>query len=117
VVRRIVIHDEVIWRIPVRPRLFPTLEWKEHKGPKCLAAADVSGAMLSGNSSIDFMMRDGRRFRAEMDSECPALDFYGGFYLQPEDDQICARREEVRSRAGGSCMIERFRRLEPKLHK
>lgn len=117
VVRRVVIRDEVIWRIPVRPRRSPMIEWKERKGPKCLAAAAISGAMLSGPSSIDFVMRDRRRIRAEMDSDCPALDFYGGFYLQPDDERICAKREEVRSRAGGSCRIERFRSLEPKLPK
>ncbi|MBA3668046.1 MAG: hypothetical protein H0W65_10040 [Sphingomonas sp.] len=114
VVRRVVVRDEVIWRIPVRPRLSPMVEWKEHKGPKCLAAGAISGAMLSGPSSIDFVMHDRTRFRAEMDSECPALDFYGGFYLQPDDEKICAKREEVSTRAGGSCRIERFKRLESK---
>ena len=71
--------------------------------------------MLSGPSSIDFVLRDRRRFRAIMDSECPALDFYGGFYLQPDDERICAKREIVRSRVGGSCRIERFRTLVPQL--
>ena len=45
----------------------------------------------------------------------PALDFYGGFYLQPDDDRICAKRETIRSRVGGSCRIERFRLLEPQV--
>ena len=117
VVRRVVIREEVIWRIPVRPRRSPAIEWKEHKGPKCLAAGRIAGAMLSGPSSIDFVMRDRTRFRAELDNECPALDFYRDFYLQPEDEQVCARREEVKSRVGGSCLIQRFRRLEAKVAK
>ena len=50
-----------------------------------------------------------------MDSDCPALDFYGGFYLQPDDERICAKRETIRSRVGGSCRIERFRLLVPQL--
>ncbi len=114
-VRRVVIHDEVILRIPVRPRPSRPIEWVEKKGPKCLQAGRIAGAMLSGASSIDFVMRNGQRVRATMDSECPALDFYGGFYLQPDDDRICAKRETIRSRVGGSCRIERFRLLIPQL--
>ena len=115
VVRRMVVRDEIILRIPVRPRLSQRIEWKEHKGPRCVDADQIAGATLSGPSSIDFLLTNRQRIRAEVDSECPALDFYRGFYLQPDDERICARREYIRSRVGGSCRIERFRRLEPKI--
>ena len=117
VVRRVVVQDEVIIRIPVRPRpkRSQNIEWKEEKGPKCVPAERVRGAMLSGPSSIDFLLRDRTRVRAVMDDECPALDFYEGFYLQPEDERICAKRETIKSRIGGSCRIERFRTLIPQL--
>ena len=115
VVRRMVVRDEIILRIPVRPRLSQRIEWKEHKGPRCVDADQIAGATLSGPSSIDFLLTNRQRIRAEVDSECPALDFYKGFYLQPDDERICARREYIRSRVGGSCRIERFRRLEPKI--
>jgi hypothetical protein len=88
VVRRMVIRDEVILRIPIRPRLSPAIEWKEGKGPRCLDADRIAGAMYSGPSTIDFVLRDRRRFRAQMDSECPAIDFYGGFYIQPVVERI-----------------------------
>lgn len=113
-VRRVVIQDQLILRIPVRPRPMRPIEWKEKKGPKCLESRKIAGAMLSGPSSIDFVMRDRSRVRARMDSKCPALDFYGGFYLQPDDHRVCAKREVIRSRDGGTCAIERFRRLIPK---
>lgn len=116
VVRRVVIEDMLILRVPVRP-VPPRLlfEWVEHKGPKCLAQQSIAGAFLSGPSSIDFIMADRSRVRAKLDDDCPALDYYGQLYLQPEDDRICAKREEIRSRMGGSCRIERFRSLEAKL--
>ena len=117
VVRRMVVRDEIILRIPIRPRPSRPIEWKEGKGPRCLDTDRLAGAMLSGPSSIDFVLRDRRRFRAHMDSECPALDFYNGFYLQPEDDRICARRDFVHSRVGGDCRIERFKSLEPKVRR
>ena len=115
VVRRMVIRDEIILRIPVRRRMSPAIEWKERKGPKCVDVDRLAGAMLSGTSSIDLVLRDRSRVRAYLDNECPALDFYGGFYLQPDDERICAKREFVRSRVGGSCRIERFRKLEPRV--
>ena len=55
------------------------------------------------------------QIRAIMDDECPALDFYRGFYLQPDDQRICAKRESIQNRVGGSCRIERFKRLVPQL--
>lgn len=115
VVQRLIVHDEMILRVPVRPvPLGKRFEWTEHKGPKCLASRSIAGALLSGPSSIDFVLADRSRVRAKMDDDCPALDFYGGFYLEPEDDRICAKRDEIRSRIGGSCRIERFRTLKAK---
>jgi hypothetical protein len=43
------------------------------------------------------------------------LDFYGQLYLLPNDGRICARRDSIRSRVGGSCRIEKFRTLVPKV--
>jgi hypothetical protein len=115
VVRRMVVRDEIVLRIPIRPRPIRPIEWKEGKGPRCLDTDRLAGAMLSGPSSIDFVFRDRRRFRAELDNDCPALDFYTGFYLQPDDDRVCAKGDEVRRRDGGGCRIERFRSLTPRV--
>jgi len=113
VVSRVIIHDELILRIPIRPRQSRPIEWVERKGPKCLPANRIAGAILSGPSSIDFVMRNRRRVRAVMDNDCPALDFYGRLYLQPDDEFICAKRETIRSRVGGTCRIEKFKLLVP----
>jgi len=114
VVRRMTVRDESIMRVPIQRRPGAHMDWREKGGPKCIAAAAITGAMLSGRDTIDFVMRDRRRLRAVLDSDCPALDFYGGFYVQPEDDRLCVRRDVIRSRMGGSCRIERFRKLEPR---
>ena len=113
-VRSIVIEDQIIIRVPVRPEPPPNIEWVEHKGPKCIHSSDIRGAFLSGNDQVDFVM-DGRRLlRAELDETCPALDFYAGFYLTSDDGKICVKRDSIRSRMGGTCGIDKFRRLEPK---
>lgn len=116
VVSRVVIRDEVIVRVPVRPRLNRrAIEWHERKGPKCIPTDAIRAASLAGREHVDFQLFDRSRIRAQFDEDCPALDFYGGFYLKTEDERLCARRDDIRSRVGTSCRIERFRRLVPKL--
>jgi hypothetical protein len=95
--------------------LLPQIDWVEHKGPKCVPIAAIQRALLSGPTQVDFILASRERIRAQFDEDCPALDFYGGFYLQVQDDRLCARRDAVHSRIGGSCTIERFKQLEPKL--
>jgi hypothetical protein len=115
-VTRLTIQDEVILRVPVQPRpLFPEIEWVEKKGPKCVPVAAIQRALLSGSEQVDFVLANHERVRAQFDADCPALDFYGGFYLQVEDDRLCVHRDAVHSRIGSSCTIERFKRLVPKL--
>jgi hypothetical protein len=115
-VTRLIVQDEVILRIPIQPRpLFQEIEWVEHKGPKCIPAEAIQRVLLSGPQQVDFVLGNRARIRAQFDEDCPALDFYGGVYLQPADERVCARRDAVHSRIGGSCTIERFKQLIPKL--
>ena len=109
-VRSLVVQDQLIMRIPVQPppRRF---NWVELDGPKCINARAIRGAFQSGSDSVDLITVRRRRIRAELSDDCPALDFYEGFYLKPEDHRICAKRDVIRSRMGGSCRIERFKLL------
>jgi hypothetical protein len=114
-VTRLIIQDEVILRVPVQPHpLVPEFFWEEKKGPKCLPVAAIQRALLSGSEQVDLILTNHTRIRAQFDEDCPALDFYGGFYLQLPDDRLCARRDAIHSRIGTSCTIERFRQLVPK---
>lgn len=117
-VTRLIVQDEVILRIPVQARpLLPEFEWVEKKGPKCIPAAAIQRALLSGSEQVDFILLNHARIRAQFDENCPALDFYGGFYLQPQDERLCAHRDAVHSRIGSSCTIERFKQLMPKFRR
>ena len=105
-------------RVPIQPRpLGPQIDWVEHKAPKCMPVGAIRAALLSGQSQVDFILAGGTRIRAKFDEDCPALDFYGGFYLQPQDDRLCAGRDAVHSRIGGSCTIDHFQQLIPKLRR
>jgi hypothetical protein len=118
-VTRIVVQDEVILRVPVQPRLvMPQIDWVEHKGPKCIPVAAIRRGLMSGPDEVDLILANRSRIRAELDEDCPALDFYAGFYLQPQDDlQLCARRDAIHSRMGGSCRIDKFKFLQPRLRR
>ena len=116
-VRVTTIEERLIIRVPVapRPRQRLSIRWEEEKGPKCIPADSLARAFLSSPDSIDILLRSRQVIRAKLDSDCDGLDFYGGFYIQPEDRRICAKRDTIRSRVGGSCRIERFRTLVPKV--
>jgi hypothetical protein len=117
-VSRLVEQDEVILRVPVEPRPpLPMFDWDERKGPKCIPAGAIRRAMLSGSDQVDFLLADRSRVRAKFDEDCEALDFYGGFYIQPEDDELCAHRDAIHSRMGASCRIEHFRQLVPRFRR
>jgi hypothetical protein len=114
-VRTLVGEREVIMRIPVRPRPVQPFTWEEKRGPKCIEASNIRAAALSGRETVDFLLFDRTRLRAQLSEDCPALDFYNGFYVTPEKGKLCARRDEIHSRIGRSCTIERFHRLTPRL--
>jgi hypothetical protein len=116
-VTRLVVQDEVIIRVPVQPRPFRSIDWEEKKGPKCIPAGAIQWASLSGREEVDFILTNRARIRAKLEDDCPALDFYAGFYLQPDDERLCARRDAIHSPIGRSCQIEKFKQLIPKFRR
>jgi len=114
-ITRMLVEEQLIIKVPVRPHsMRQSVDWEEHKGPKCLDTERLRGAVLAGPSDVDFGLTDGSWVRAKFSDDCPALDFYRGFYLKPDDEKICAKRDAIHSRMGGSCRIERFRTLRRK---
>ena len=113
---QVIVREQLVVRIPAEAMSAPVpIRWKEGKGPKCVAWRMVAGAAVAAPASVDFVLRDARRIRAKLDSSCPALDYYRGFYISPNaDGQICADRDIIRSRMGGQCGIDKFRSLKPK---
>ena len=113
---QIVIREQIIVRITrgaANQALATAGEWRERKGPKCVPARALVEAALSSPNTVDFLLRDGGRVRARLQSKCPALDYYYGFYIHPNPDgRVCADRDAIRSRVGGQCGIEKFRALE-----
>lgn len=94
---------------PVAP-----IAWVERDADQCLPVQTLAGAAITRRDSVDLVMAGGKRMRAKLGDECPALGFYDGFYVRPTaDGRLCAGRDIIRSRSGGACRIEGFRALVP----
>ena len=115
-------HQQIIIRVSPVPRpgnrmgnVRQIIAWDEERGPRCIPIRQILGAVQIGQESVDLVLRDSTRIRARLERRCPAMDYYLGVYVRPNrDGMICADRDEIRSRAGGSCGIERFRTLRPR---
>jgi hypothetical protein len=92
----------------------PPVSWKERQAEQCVPVAALAGASITRPDSVDLVLSGGRRMRARLGDDCPALGFYSGFYIRPPaDGQICAKRDSIRSRSGGECRIAGLRALIP----
>jgi hypothetical protein len=120
---QVTITGRIIIRVPSAPpaaeavqtSAAPSIRWAEKKGPKCIPANQLAGAIVSDTDSVDLVLRGGARVRAQLGDDCDALGYYGGFYVKPAaDGQVCGGRDAIRTRSGESCRIARFKRLEPK---
>jgi hypothetical protein len=56
-------------------------------------------------------MRDRQVLTATLERSCSPEDFYSGFYIERQDGQLCEKRDELKSRAGASCKVNRLSRL------
>jgi len=110
------VRQRIIVRVPTlpEPRRQPQIRWRERNGPECISATALAGAAVTDEDDIDLVLRDGKRVRAKLESSCPNIDFYSGFYIRPgEDGMICEDRDALHARSGATCEIERFRSLVP----
>ena len=117
-VAEIVVRSHIVIRVrtaPIVPARSLLSMFREKKGPRCIAMADLAGAAVIAPNSVDLALRNGGRMRARFAASCPALDYYTGFYVVPTDDgKICAGRDAVRDRAGGECAVDVIRELVPR---
>ena len=114
---RLTVQQRVVIRVPRMPvAALPApvpVVWKEKKGPKCVPARGLAGALISPPKQVDLVLVGGKRVRAKLDGDCRPLDFYSGFYVRPSrDGMICADRDAIRVRSGASCRIDEFKLLQ-----
>ncbi len=122
----VTIQQRMIIRVPRMPvgrtrttasapaAALPPIRWVEKKTDKCVPLITLAAAAVTGSDSVDLLLNGGKRLRARFGSECPALDFYSGFYVKMTGDgKVCSGRDSIRARSGGECRIKSFRALVP----
>jgi hypothetical protein len=103
----------IITRSMPMPAPPPPPVYVERKSKDCIKSNKIVGAVLNRTDSVDLVLSDGSRMRAKLGSDCPALGFYGGFYVKPNPDgKMCAGRDSIRSRMGATCGIQELRTLQ-----
>ncbi|WP_455156041.1 hypothetical protein [Sphingomonas zeae] len=112
---QLVIRERVVIRVPrAAPPPATPIRWKERKGPRCIPAQQLAGALPADEGAVDIVLTGGKRVRARLVRACRQLDYYSSFYIRPGiDGEICAGRDPIRTRAGRTCEIERVRTLVP----
>lgn len=107
-------RPDTVRRISAPAAPLPPIAWVEKDADKCVKMQSLAGATITRPDSVDLFLSGGKRLRAKLGNECPALDFYTGFYVKPtKDGMVCAKRDVFRSRSGGECRIKAFRTLVP----
>lgn len=108
-------REHIVIRVPrAAPTPAAPIRWKERKGPRCIPAQQLAGALPAEQGAVDIVLNGGKRVRARLSRDCRQIDYYSSFYIRPgPDGQICADRDPIRTRAGRTCEIERFRTLVP----
>lgn len=100
-------------RAPVRIDPQARNDFKEKKGPRCVALRSIRSAAIVVDNGVDLLLADNHRYRAKLGRGCSAAGFYSGFYVEPDEDgSLCSGRDELQARSGLSCLIQSFRRLE-----
>lgn len=86
----------------------------EKKAEDCVKMEDLAGFSVNRFDSVDLVLKNGALLRAKLGNDCPALGFYGGFYVKANKDRkMCAKRDSIRSRSGRQCAVQSFASLVP----
>lgn len=72
----------------------------------CVAMTRLAGALVLDSRTLELVLRGGQRVRLLFAQDCPQLSYYGGFYYRPDAaGRLCAGRDRLMGRDGGSCPI------------
>ncbi|ODT01835.1 MAG: hypothetical protein ABS49_00425 [Erythrobacter sp. SCN 62-14] len=86
--------------------------YEERKIGKCLPLESIAAVQTGGANRLVLFLRDQRMVSLSLEKGCRARDFYSGFYVERhKDGRLCIERDQLQSRSGAICEIERLRQL------
>lgn len=94
------------------PRRGVTRAYEERKMDGCVPVAGIAGVQTGTGNRLLLFLRDQRIISLNLERGCEARDFYSGFYVERnEDGRLCVKRDQLQSRSGAKCEVERMRHL------
>ncbi|MEP0391315.1 MAG: hypothetical protein ABJ205_13945 [Erythrobacter sp.] len=94
------------------PRRGVTRTYEERKMNGCIPVAGIAGVQTGTGNRLLLFLRDERIIGLNLERGCEARDFYSGFYVERNDDgRLCVKRDQLQSRSGAKCEVERMRHL------
>ena len=86
--------------------------YEEREMESCLAVSSISGVQTGTGNRLLLFTQDQRMISVHLERACRARDFYSGFYVErSEDGQLCVDRDQLQSRSGARCDVERMSQL------
>lgn len=94
------------------PQRAPSTKMVERKVGKCVPLKDIAAFQTGSGNKLVLYMRDRRVMTLNLEKSCRSRDFYSGFYVEPrKDGKLCVDRDELQSRSGAKCEVDRMRQL------
>ncbi len=73
---QLVIRERVVIRVPrAAPPPATPIRWKERKGPRCIPAQQLAGALPADEGAVDIVLTGGKRVRARLVRACRQLAY------------------------------------------
>ena len=96
------------------PRNSLNTRFEEREMDRCLPVSQIAGVQTGTGNRLLLFLNNQRIVSVNLERACRARDFYSGFYVERSDDgQICVDRDELQSRSGAKCEVERMSQLVP----
>jgi len=94
------------------PRQGLNTRYEERSMDRCVPVNRISGVQTGTGNRLLLFLQDQRIISINLERACRARDFYSGFYIERnEDGRLCVDRDELQSRSGARCEVERMRQL------
>ena len=120
------IEQQIIFRISPRrrsnrnsllarlPSQGLTTRYEEREMERCVPMERIAAMQTGDGNRLLLFLADERIISVNLERMCRSREFYSGFYLEGnEDGQMCVGRDELHSRSGAKCEIERMREMVP----
>ena len=102
-------RNSLLARLPQRGL---TTRYEEREMDRCLPVNRIAGVQTGNGNRLLLFLSNQQIVSLNLERACRAREFYSGFYIERnEDGQLCVDRDQLQSRSGAKCDVERMMEL------